>query len=58
MGIIERKARHNHAVKNGILQAARRIAIEDGWRKVSIRKIAKLIEYSPPVIYQHFCLCR
>jgi AcrR family transcriptional regulator len=54
MGIIERKARHNHAVKNGILQAARRIAIEDGWRKVSIRGIAKLIEYSPPVIYQHF----
>jgi AcrR family transcriptional regulator len=52
--ILRRKARHNASVKNGILQAARRIAIEDGWRSVSIRKLARAIEYSPPVIYQHF----
>ncbi len=54
MGIVERKIRHNKAVRDSILQAARRIATEDGWRAVSIRKIAKHIEYSPPVIYQHF----
>lgn len=49
-----RKARHNATVKDSILQAARQIAIESSWRKVSIRAIAKAISYSAPVIYQHF----
>ncbi|MFK7969565.1 MAG: TetR/AcrR family transcriptional regulator [Bacteroidia bacterium] len=49
-----RKARHNQTVRDSILKAARQIAIEDGWRKVSIRAIAKGISYSAPVIYQHF----
>lgn len=49
-----RKARHNQTVKENILKASRQIAIEDGWRKVSIRAIAKAISYSAPVIYQHF----
>lgn len=49
-----RKARHNKTVRDGILKAARQIAIESGWAKVSIRAIAKAISYSAPVIYQHF----
>jgi AcrR family transcriptional regulator len=52
--ILRRKARHKATIKKGILEAARTLAIENGWRNVSIRKIAKAIEYSPPVIYQHF----
>lgn len=52
--IIRRKARHKATIKKGILEAARTLAVENGWRNVSIRKIAKRIEYSPPVIYQHF----
>lgn len=52
--IVRRKARHNATIKRGILEAARKLAVEDGWRSVSIRKMAKAIEYSPPVIYQHF----
>ncbi len=54
MGIIERRTRQRQAVKEGILQAAREIASEGGWTAVTIRKIADQIEYSPPVIYEHF----
>lgn len=54
MGIAERKARHNQTVRNSILQAARRLAIEDGWRSVSVRRITRSIEYSTAIIYQHF----
>ncbi|MEO0474243.1 MAG: TetR/AcrR family transcriptional regulator [Bacteroidota bacterium] len=52
--ITERRKREIEAVKGAILQAARKLAIEDGWPKVSIRKIAVLIQYTPPVIYEHF----
>jgi AcrR family transcriptional regulator len=41
-------------VRGGILAAAREIASGEGWRSVTIRKIAGRIEYSPPVIYEHF----
>lgn len=36
------------------MAAAREIASTEGWGAVTIRKIAGLIEYSPPVIYEHF----
>ncbi len=54
MGIKERKERQRREVRNGILAAARGIASGEGWRSVTIRKIAERIEYSPPVIYEHF----
>ncbi|CAA9580472.1 MAG: Transcriptional regulator, AcrR family [uncultured Thermomicrobiales bacterium] len=54
MGIVERKERQRRAVGEGILAAAREIASGEGWRSVTIRKIAGRIEYSPPVIYEHF----
>lgn len=54
MGIKERKARQRGDVRHGILAAARAIAARDGWQAVTIRKIAERIEYSPPVIYEHF----
>ncbi|MBA4117155.1 MAG: TetR/AcrR family transcriptional regulator [Rubrobacter sp.] len=54
MGIKERKQRQRQELKSGILAAAREIASEEGWKAVTIRKIAALIEYSPPVIYEYF----
>jgi AcrR family transcriptional regulator len=54
MGIVERRERLKKQVRNDILKTARDIAREEGWQGVSIRKIADLIEYSPPIIYEYF----
>ncbi len=54
MGIKERRQRQRQQLREGILAAAREIASAEGWRAVTIRKIAGLIEYSPPVIYEYF----
>jgi AcrR family transcriptional regulator len=49
-----RRERQRREVRQGILDAARAIAGQDGWQMVTIRRIADRIEYSPPVIYEHF----
>jgi AcrR family transcriptional regulator len=54
MGIRERRDRERQELRTDILAAARRIAFHEGWNAVSIRKIAEVIEYSPPTIYEHF----
>jgi AcrR family transcriptional regulator len=54
LGIKERRQRERQQLKNGILAAAREIAATEGWRAVTIRKIAERIEYSPPVLYEYF----
>ena len=54
MGIKERRQRQRQELRGGILAAAREIASTEGWQSVTIRKIAGLIEYSPPVIYEYF----
>jgi len=54
MGIVERKIRHKEEVRSGILAAAWNMVITEGWQSLSIRKIADAIEYSIPVIYNHF----
>jgi AcrR family transcriptional regulator len=54
MGIVERKIRHKEEVRSGILAAAWSMVITEGWQSLSIRKIADAIEYSIPVIYNHF----
>lgn len=54
MGIKERRERERQGIRDGILAAAREVASGEGWRSVTIRKIAGRIEYSPPVIYEHF----
>lgn len=54
MGIKERRQREIEAVKAHILEASRKLAIAHGWPKVSIRKIANEIEFTPPVIYEHY----
>jgi len=54
MGIVERKERQKKEVRESILQAAWKLVQEEGWQSLSIRKIADAIEYSVPVIYDHF----
>lgn len=54
MGIKERRQRQRQQLREGILAAAREIASSEGWRAVTIRKIAAIVEYSPPVIYEYF----
>lgn len=54
MGIAERKLRQKEEFKASILEAAWLQVLTDGWQSLSIRKIADAIEYSIPVIYNHF----
>jgi AcrR family transcriptional regulator len=54
MGIKERRQREIEAVKADIIEATRKLATTKGWPKVSIRKIAEEIEFTPPVIYEHY----
>jgi AcrR family transcriptional regulator len=54
MGIAERKLRQKEEVRSSILRAAWEIVEKEGWQALSIRKIAEAIEYSAPVIYDHF----
>ena len=50
----QRREREKEAVRTKILDAARELFIRDGYEAVSMRKIAKAIEYSPTAIYLHF----
>lgn len=54
MGIAERRIRQKDEVRSSILATAWQIVKEEGWQSLSIRKIADAIEYSVPVVYDHF----
>ena len=54
MGIAERKLRQKEEVRASILEAAWKVVETEGWHDLSIRKIGEAIEYSVPVIYDHF----
>lgn len=54
MGIRQRREREKLEVREAILSAARDIALNEGWPAVTMRKVADRIEYSPPIIYEHF----
>jgi AcrR family transcriptional regulator len=54
MSHLDRKIRDKERIKESILTAARKIAKKEGWQNVTIRRIADEIEYTPPVIYEHF----
>jgi AcrR family transcriptional regulator len=54
MGISERKEKQKQEIKKLILDASMKLFIEQGFEKVSIRKIADLIEYSPTTVYLYF----
>ncbi len=54
MGIVERRLRQKDQMRGDILTTAWQIVKEEGWQSLSIRKIADAIEYSIPVVYDHF----
>jgi AcrR family transcriptional regulator len=54
MGTQERREREKAEVRRAILDAARELFIEKGYEAVTMREIAKRIEYSPTAIYLHF----
>jgi len=54
MGLKQRREREKQAMRQGILEAARHLARQEGWSAVTIRKIAEQIEYSPPIVYEYF----
>jgi AcrR family transcriptional regulator len=54
MSSTNRKTRQKESLRGGILQAARKIATQEGWQAVTIRKIADEIEYTPPIVYEYF----
>lgn len=54
MGIQERKARQKAELRKKILKSARSLARKEGWDAVTTRKLAKRVEYSTTVIYEHF----
>jgi AcrR family transcriptional regulator len=54
MGPRERRVRDREQTKSRILDAAREMFVEDGIEAVTMREIAKRIEYTPTAIYHHF----
>jgi AcrR family transcriptional regulator len=54
MGRKERHERDRSRVRQAILTAARELFVAEGYRNVSMRKIADRIEYSPAAIYSYF----
>jgi AcrR family transcriptional regulator len=54
MGTKERHQRERDRTREAILTAARDLFVTEGYRNVSMRKIAERIEYSPAAIYSYF----
>ncbi len=54
MSINERKAREKEELRNKILSAVYDLISRGGFEKLSMRKIAEVIEYSPSTIYRFF----
>ena len=54
MGTKERQQRERDRISEAILTAARELFVAEGYRNVSMRKIAERIEYSPAAIYSYF----
>ncbi len=54
MGRKERRFREQEELRESVLHAAREIALSEGWRNVTMRKIAERIEYSHPALYEYF----
>ncbi|MDB5126024.1 TetR/AcrR family transcriptional regulator [Mucilaginibacter sp.] len=50
----DRIQRLKEETRSNILSAALQIVKEDGWQALSMRKIADVIEYTAPIIYEYF----
>jgi len=54
MGVKDRSARQKTFLRQQILDAARELLVRDGYEKLSMRRVAERIDYSPTAIYLHF----
>lgn len=54
MSIEERKEREREKLRQLILKTSENIISQEGLEKLSIRKIANIIDYSPAIIYHYF----
>src|ERR1044072_3640022 len=54
MGSKERREREKQELREKILDAAREMFVAEGYQAVTMRSLAKRIEYSPPPIYLHY----
>jgi len=54
VGISERRRRDSVRMRQKILNAARNLFAAQGYEAVTMREIARKIEYSPTAIYSHF----
>ena len=54
MGVRQRREREKSETRDKILDAARELFLSEGYERVSMRKVAEKIEYSPTAIYVHF----
>ena len=54
MDVKERQQQEREAITRSILDAARTLFVAEGYRNVSIRKIAERVGYSPAAIYSYF----
>lgn len=54
MGIPERREREKRELRQKILDAARELLVKKGYEAVTMREIAKRIEYSATALYKHF----
>ena len=54
MGIQERRAREKAELHRTIIETASRLVSEEGHENLTIRKLARAIEYSPRTIYLYF----
>jgi AcrR family transcriptional regulator len=54
MGSKDRILRLKEETRINILEAALQIVKDEGWQALSMRKIADVIEYTAPIIYEYF----
>lgn len=54
MSAKSRREQQKAELRRMILEAAREVMVRDGYERVSMRRLAEMIEYSPATIYLHF----
>src|SRR5512137_2656837 len=54
MSTADRRQRHRAYLRREILDAASQLFVEEGFQRVTMRRIAERIEYSPTTIYLYF----
>ncbi len=54
MSIVARKEKQKQEIRSLILEESMKLFVEEGFNKVSVRKIAERVQYSPTTLYLYF----